>query len=282
MSLHPPAPEELGELVEAYAQTVRSVIDLARTLRPGDAERPTDCPGWTVADQVAHVVGGEAMAAGEDDPDIDVSDLGHVRHAFGARHEKAVEARRGRHLDEVVEELEERLEERLAFYRSEGTEVDTPVLGPFGATTVGDLLALRTFDIWVHEQDIREALGRPGGLDTPAAALSVSRVFAAVPRIVARTAQVPAGHAIVLDLTGPTVGRVGARVEEQDGRPVGIPLFAGGQEEHPDVVTTSLTMSTRVAMRLAAGRGERADLHVVVQGDEQVAARVLDALAMTP
>ncbi|MEO7422121.1 MAG: maleylpyruvate isomerase family mycothiol-dependent enzyme, partial [Ornithinibacter sp.] len=175
MSLHPPAPEELGELVEAYAQTVRSVIDLARTLRPGDAERPTDCPGWTVADQVAHVVGGEAMAAGEEDADVDVSGLAHVKHAFGARHEKAVQLRRGRPLDEVVEELEERLEERLSFYGAEDATAQTPLEGPFGATTLGASVALRTFDIWVHEQDIREAIGRPGGLDTPAAALSVSR-----------------------------------------------------------------------------------------------------------
>ena len=55
MPLHPPAPTEFPAVVEAWAQTVRSVIDLGRTLRPGDAERPTDCPGWTVQDQVAHV-----------------------------------------------------------------------------------------------------------------------------------------------------------------------------------------------------------------------------------
>jgi len=282
MSLHPPAPNELGELIDAYAQTVRSVIDLGRTLRPGDAELATDCPGWTVADQLAHVVGGEAMVAGDEDPDVDVSGFAHVRHEFGARHEKAVEARRGRHVDEVVEELEERLDERLAFYGREGVTAETPCDGPFGPTTIGGLLGLRIFDIWVHEQDIREAIGRPGGLDTAAAALSVSRVFAAVPRLVARDAAVPPGHAVVLDLTGPTVGRVGARVEEVDGKRVGIPLFTGGQEEHPDVVTTSLTMSTRVAMRLAAGRKDPADLHVVVSGDEEIAERVLHALPMTP
>jgi uncharacterized protein (TIGR03083 family) len=251
-------------------------------MKPGDAALTTDCPGWTVADQVAHVVGGEAMMAGEDDPDVDVSGLSHVRHPFAERHEKAVQARRGRHLDDVVEELEERLGERLAFYRAEGTTAQTPIPGPFGPTTVAGLLGIRTFDIWVHEQDIREAIGRPGGLDTPAAALSVSRVFAAVPRVVAKGAQVPPGHAVVLDLTGPTVGRAGARVEERDGRLVGIPLFTGEHEEHPDTVTTSLTMSTRVAMRLAAGRRRPEDLHVVVHGDDDIARRVLDALAMTP
>ena len=57
----------------------------------------------------------------------------------------------------------------------------------------------------------------------------------------AKDAAVEPGNAVVLDLTGPTVGRAGARVEEHDGKARGIPLFTGDAEEHPDVVTTSLT-----------------------------------------
>ena len=121
MSLHPPAPSDLGELVEAYAQTVQHLIDLGRTMRPDDANRPTDCPGWTVLDQIAHVASLEAMVAGEPEPDVDISHHAHVRHAFGAKVERYVESRRGRDLEEVLDELEERLAERLAFYRS-GTE----------------------------------------------------------------------------------------------------------------------------------------------------------------
>ena len=86
----------------------------------------------------------------------------------------------------------------------------------------------------------------------------------------------------MLDLTGPTTGRAGARVEEHDGRATGIPLFTGESDEHPDVVTTSLTMSTQVATRLAGGRRRPEDLHVVVHGDEGVAQRVLAAMTITP
>ena len=282
MSLHPPAPSDLGELVEAYAQTVQHLIDLGRTMRPDDANRPTDCPGWTVLDQIAHVASLEAMVAGEPEPDVDISHHAHVRHAFGAKVERYVESRRGRDLEEVLDELEERLQERLSFYRS-GTEwAEREVAGPFGSTTWAALLAVRTFDIWVHEQDVREALGRPGGLDTGAAALAVSQLFAALPRIVARDAAIEPGNAVVLDLTGPTVGRAGARVEEHDGKARGIPLFTGDAEEHPDVVTTSLTMSTAVAGRLAAGRKSPGELHVVVHGDDDVARRVMAAMAITP
>jgi uncharacterized protein (TIGR03083 family) len=282
MSLHPPAPTDLGELVDAYAQTVQHVIDLGRTMRAGDAERPTDCPGWTVLDQVAHVASTEAMVAGEPEPEVDVSHHEHVRHAFGERIERYVESRRGRDLEELLDELEERLAERLSFYRSGGEWADAEVSGPFGRTTWRDLLAIRVFDIWVHEQDIREALDRPGGLDTAAAALAVSRLFAALPRIVAKGAAIEPGNAVVLDLTGPTVGRAGARVEEHDGKAVGIPLFTGDAEEHPDVVTTSLTMSTAVAGRLLGGRRAPEDLHVTVQGDPDVARRVMAAMTITP
>jgi uncharacterized protein (TIGR03083 family) len=282
MPLHPPAPTEFPEVVDAWAQTVRNVIDLGRTLRPDDADRPTDCPGWTVRDQVAHVVSAEAMIAGDPMPDVDVSGHEHVRHGFGARVEKYLESRRGRALEDVLDELEWRLDERLAVYRAEDVDPAAEAEGPFGTTTLADLVATRSFDVWMHEQDIREALGRPGGLDTPAAALSVSRLFDALPRIIAREAGVEPGNAVVLELTGPVVGRAGARVEEQEGKARGIPLFTGEADEHPDVVTTTLVMSTAVAMRLAGGRRDPADLPVTVTGDEDVARRVLTALPMTP
>ena len=188
--MHPPAPADLGELIDAYAHTVQSIIDLGRTMRPDDAGLPTDCPGWTVLDQVAHVASTEAMVAGEPVPDVDVSRYEHVRHAFGERIEKYVESRRGRGLEEVLDELEERLAERLGVYRSATDWAAREVRGPFGPTTMERLLGVRVFDIWVHEQDVREAIGRSGGLDSAAAAHSVSQLFAALPRIVAKDAGV--------------------------------------------------------------------------------------------
>jgi hypothetical protein len=59
MPQHPAAPEDLTGLVDAFAQTATSVLDLGRNLREADFGLPTDCPGWTVKDQISHVVGGE-------------------------------------------------------------------------------------------------------------------------------------------------------------------------------------------------------------------------------
>ncbi|MBM6403351.1 maleylpyruvate isomerase family mycothiol-dependent enzyme [Phycicoccus sp. CSK15P-2] len=282
MSLHPPAPSTYPETVDAWAQTVRAVADLGRTMRPGDAGLATDCPGWTVLDQLAHVASAEAGLAGERAPDVDVSGYAHVHGEFATWIERLLEARRGRDLEDLLDEIEWRLDERLGVYRADGATGEEPAQGPFGPTTLADLVAIRTFDVWMHEQDVREALGRPGGLDTAAAALSVDVLFRQLGKIVARTAGIGPGNAVVLDLTGPTVGRAGVRVEEQDGRAVGVPLFTGDSEEHPDVVTTSLSMSTSVAMRLAGGRRRPEDLPVTVSGDDDVARRVLAALSITP
>ena len=284
MSLHPPAPSDLGALVDAYAQTVQHIIDIGRTMRPGDEERPTDCPGWTVLDQFAHVASTEAMVAGEPVPDLDVSDHAHVRHAFGERVERYVESRRGRDLEEVLDELEERLEERLRCLPvAAASGPSSPSPAPSATTTAGALLGIRVFDIWMHEQDVREALDRPGGLDIRCRRALASSSCS--PRCRASSPRTPAiepGNAVVLDLTGPTVGRAGARVEEHDGKAVGVPLFTGDAEEHPDVVTTSLTMSTAVAGRLAGGRRSPDELHVVVHGDDDVARRVMSAMVITP
>jgi uncharacterized protein (TIGR03083 family) len=282
MPLHPAPPQDLDALAEGYAQAVQAVIDLGHSLRPGDLERETDCPGWTVFDQIAHVTSGEAMVAGDPVPDLDVSGYGYVRHEFGERTEKYVESRRGRHPAELLDELEALLAERLAFYRDPDTTLGTPTVGPFGATTVGDILRIRLFDIWSHEQDIREALGRPGDLDAPGAAVAVSMLFDALPRIIAKTAAVPVGNAVILDLTGPVTGRAGARVEDRDGRATGIPLFTGEPDDHADASATTITMSTRAACRRALGRRERADLHMTGVGDEEIAARVLDAMVIAP
>jgi len=282
MSPNTTAPHDLPELTAAYAHTVQAIVDLGHSLREGDEERETDCPGWNVHDQFAHVVSLEAWVQGESVPDVDVSGREHVRSGMGAVVEKFLESRRDRSLEELLEELDSLSRSRIAHLEADTTSPEDPAVGPLGPTTLLGLMQNRIFDLWVHEQDIRGALGRPGNLDSPGAALTVSSLFAVFPRVVARTAQVPPGHAVILDLTGPVVGRTGVRVEERDGKAHGIPLFSGGTDEHADVVTTTITLSTQAATRRAAGRVSTADTHYTVIGDDEIARRVLDALVMTP
>ena len=283
MPQHPAAPEDLTGLIDAFAQTATSVLDLGRSLREDDFDLPTDCPGWTVKDQISHVVGGELGMTDAAPPDVEVPDYDYLRTERARLHERAVEARRRTPGPEVVHELAAVLDHRLTTLRRPDLSPDDIVPSPFGPRKLGDILPVRIVDVWTHEQDIRHALGRPGNLDSPAAAQFVATLFQILPRVVAKDAGIEPGHSVILDLTGPVVGRGGARVETVEGRPRGMPLFSGqGHEPQPGEDCTTITMSTDAACRRAAGRGGLDDVHFTVSGDEEVARRVLEALPFTP
>ncbi len=287
MPFHPAAPSDLSGLVDAYGAVVRAVIDLGRSMRPEDFERPTDCPGWTVQDCIAHVVALEAWLGGEPLPAVEVPAYEHIRSDVGRFTEIGVEYRRGRPGEAVVDELEEVLALRQSQLYAGDLTADSVIDGPFGPAPAGSVVGLRIFDIWTHEQDVREALGRPGDLDSAAASVAMERIERGMPKAVARSAGIAPGHTVIIDVTGPVVGRVGVRVVEQEGRPLGVPLFtgeasAGDGGAGGEGTTTSIALSTSAFARRAAGRGDVDAVHWSVQGDEDVARRVLEAMVVTP
>lgn len=296
MTLHPAAPEELPDLVEGYRQAMRSMIDLGRSAPADTKEIPTTCPGWSVHDHLGHIASLETYFDGGDYPKVQVGDTSHVRSTFGMWMEYGVQARRDVPTEQVVDELETLLHNRIASLSNPDLTLESPVRGPMGKEiTLGDLMERRLVDIWVHEQDIREALGRIGNLDSPAAAVFMDRIVSSFPRIVAKRLELPAGQSVILESTGPVTGRVGVRmVHGPDGEVVPHPLFSGDrdtaagdqadQEGHPDeeVVTTTITLSTDALTRRAAGRRSTEDTAYRVVGDEDVARAVLDALVITP
>ena len=286
MPQHPAPPTDLDGLVGAYEQATRALIDVGQTLSARDFAKDTECPGWTVKDQFSHVAGIEGWLDGATPPRLDLPELPYVKNEQGEFIELFVQERRSREGADIVGELEDILESRLSQLRDATLTEETAVRGPFGRTTVAKALALRASDIWVHEQDIRTAVGRPGDLDTAAAALFVSSVIRAFPRVVARDAKVPVGHAVILDVTGPVMARAGARVVlDEDRRPWGEELFTG--ESHTadtasaPTETTSIVLSTDALTRRAAGRRAVADLVFSVTGDDAVAREVLEHLVVT-
>lgn len=64
-----------------------SLADACKALAAADWERPTDCPGWTVRDQLSHVIGIERALLGEEPPRGDGLDPPHVKNDFGALNE---------------------------------------------------------------------------------------------------------------------------------------------------------------------------------------------------
>lgn len=285
MPMHPAAPDDRNGLIDAFDHTVQSIIDLGMSCRDADFDLPTECPGWTVKDQIAHVVGAEKSFAGLPRTEVAVPDYPHVKGAFARLVEQDVESRRAVPGREVVAELAEFHPERVAALRASDADLDTVIGGIFGPeTTFGQHLHRRIVDAWVHEQDLRAALDRPGDLDSAGAAIFTADILAALPRVAARVAGIGPGHAVVLDVSGPVVARDGVRiVTGDDGRPYGEALFSGQDrpvgEEQLDV--TSIHLTTDALTRRAAGRRSVDAIHYTATGDEDIARRVLEALVIT-
>jgi len=283
MPLHPAAPEDLAGLVSAYQQTAQAVVDLGLACSDADFDRPTAYPGWTVKDQIAHVVGIESwLHAGDAAPRV-VPRHDHIRGDLAQFSERSVELRRPMRGSKVVDELQTIVKQRVDELSKPELTLETMIRGVQGPAALGESLRLRIIDIWVHEQDIRQAVGRPGNLDAGGAALFMDSLFAQLPRLVAREAGIPPGNVVIIDCTGPIMGRAGVWVEEgvDGGEPRGIPLFSGvAHDGDPLDVFTTLTLSTDGLTRRAAGRGTLEDIHFTVTGDEDVARRVLEHLAI--
>src|SRR5665647_3310368 len=132
MSLDPAPPAPLHDLVDAFAQTTQAVVDLGRGCEVHDLAQPTDCRGWTVHDQMSHVVGVEAWLEGHKDPRVDMPHYEHIRNDLGKKVEYAVEVRRGRTGSELVSELEHVLAERLSTLQDPALTSASIIAGPFG------------------------------------------------------------------------------------------------------------------------------------------------------
>lgn len=280
MRLSPAPPTELTDLIDAYEQTARAVVDLGRACPPERVGDPTPCPGWDVFAQVAHVESVEAMFSGEPAPQIEIEpDRPHVRNDFGRMIERLIESRRGLSLPEVCDRLEATIERRVAYFRSDQVTPETEVPGPFGMMPALALLGVRCFDIWSHEQDLRETLGMPGNLDSPAAVEAMRRMYASLGRI-AVAAGVPVGQAVAVELTGPVTGWGAARVVEQDGKLRGAPA-----EVTDDEALAVLRLDTRSAGRLIAGRnpvGRDSGFPWTSSGDPQTVRMLVRKFGVTP
>jgi uncharacterized protein (TIGR03083 family) len=150
----------------------------------------------------------------------------------------------------------------------------TPTWTPVGPGTVDRLVRLRVFDCWMHEQDIRDAIGRPGHEDGTPAEITLDEIEAAVGYLVARKAEVRGGGVVTIVLTGPVPRTWHVVVDGGRGRLTGAP------PRDPDVV---LHCPSGVFTRLCGGRvdPEVALASVRIDGDTALGRRVLSRLAFT-
>jgi uncharacterized protein (TIGR03083 family) len=253
--------------VDCLLESMDSVLALLGELDDSDWQAPSLCPAWRVLQVVAHLDGIEEALSG-------------WRPAGDAAAPFEIA---GKVFDEVDDwsphQLLSRLRTVLSFRRSELLAVDTSLFDevswtPVGVQTYGRFMAIRNFDFWVHEQDIRVPLRRPGHTGGRAAELALDEVRRSFGYIVGKRAAIPDGSSVLVELHGPIEGQIGAVVE---GRARVVDDL-----DHPDatVRTDSLTF-----MLLACGRIDPethlANGDVELRGDKELAGQLARNLRFT-
>lgn len=266
----------MADHVDALEQTLRSTLRLAESMQEGHWRRTTDCPGWSVADQVAHLVALERQLAGDAPPPPLAAYPEHVRGQHARAMENGVAARRGRSGAQLTDELRETLDRRFAGLRAEPLDPSAPAVGVAGQQmTLEQLLKMRVFDCWAHEQDIRRATGRPGNLDGPAAEVVRDQILGALPFLFAKRVGATAGQSVRVEVEGELAATVTVGIGA-DGRAALRPAEA---TEPP---TATVRMGWETLARLACGRVGADEAEVEVTGDVTLARRVLANLTLTP
>jgi uncharacterized protein (TIGR03083 family) len=263
------------ELIGGLAQVWASLAALGEDLAPADWDRPTDCPGWTVRDQYAHMIGTESALLG--DPAPPPLPAAHARNRMGEVNEGWVDTLRDRPGAAVLKAFRGVTERRLVALRaltSEGWEAPTDT--PVGPGTYALFMEIRIFDCWVHEQDIRRALDRPGHLEGPIADVAMARLSGSLGFVVGKRVGAPEGSTVVVELEPPLGRRLAVAVA--GGR-------AGGVEA-PESPSVRIRTDGETWMRLSTGRISAADAvgagRIAFDGDAPLGQAVVEQLNVTP
>jgi uncharacterized protein (TIGR03083 family) len=252
-----------------------ALAELGDSLSQADWDRDTDLPGWTVRDNLSHIIGTELQLLGESPPPLEGDAPAHVKNPIGQMNEAWIQQRRGRPGAEVLAEFKEVTARRLTEMESFTDEQwNQEMPGPTGIVPYSEFMNIRVMDSWVHDQDIRRAVGKPGNTTGPVADHSLARYEPAMGFVVGKKAGATEGQSVVFDLTGP------------QGRTIAVTVVDGRAQvsgDAPAEPTVTLTMDAETWWCLSLGRwdGESvlAEGKVAIDGDQDLGRTVLTNLA---
>ncbi|WP_370288869.1 maleylpyruvate isomerase family mycothiol-dependent enzyme [Nocardioides sp.] len=264
----------LAGYIDTWWSAVGDFVDVLDQLGPADWARPTDLPGWDVKAVASHTAHLESLLAGGPDEQADIGDPPHVTSPMGQFTEIGVVTRRDRDPAEIVEEIRRVTAARHEALRADPpTDGAAPAPGLFGMIGWNQrtLLRNRPLDVWMHEQDVRRAVGLPGGIDTPGGQHTADYLSEGFGFVVGKRVKPEPGTTAVLAVEGSAPVAV----------VVGDDRRASALADVPAEPTVRLTMSREVFILRAGGRRPDA-APVQVDGDSGLAERILAELATTP
>jgi uncharacterized protein (TIGR03083 family) len=271
MTAIPPRTDLTAALLEQW----QVLDDLVSGLDEARWRTPTCLPGWDVHDVIAHVIGTEAWLDGENPPEIDVSDVDYVRNPIGELNEKFVRAMRPLSGAQLLDRYRDVIGRRSAALRALTDEqwAQTAPVTPVGPAPYGRFMRIRLFDCWLHELDLRDALGVPGDEGGLRADLAFSEFEGSIGYVIGKRGGAPQGSRVTLELTGPLPRTRHIAVTDR-----------ARLVDHLDApATVTLTLDSGLYARLAGGRTTAADHRddIRIDGDVELGTRLADHLAFT-
>ena len=267
--------ELLAGYVEVWWQAINDFLDLLEAVPDEQWGTPTDLAGWDVRAVASHTAHLEGILAGAPEETADVGEPPHVNGFMGLYTEIGVVNRRDASADAILNEIRSAATKRhTALLEDPPTDAEalpSPIFGgvPWNWRT---LLRNRPLDIWMHEQDVRRAIGRPGGMDTAPARHSAEYLAESLGFVLGKKVGAATGTSLVLDMEG--------------SEPFAFVINDGGRGERlpkpPEDPTVTLRMDRESFIRLAGGRCDAEPGAVSFEGDRELGDRVLASLATTP
>lgn len=261
-------------IVDALDQTWSSIDSTLVGRPPEDYDAATPCPGWSVRDVLAHLVGFESLLAGAPVPLHEGPWPEYVHNPIGEVNEAFVESMRDLTGAEVLARFRAVTRRSLERLRSLSDEEWERVgWSPEGERPYHRFQETRVLDSWIHLQDIRDALLEPADDHGPGEEIVVNRFEAALPYVLGKRVGVPDGTIVRVNLTGRlarsiTLGADGGRVQ---------PI--AHTSEVPDLeVTTPVALFWRRAAGRITARAFLAASATDVRGSTAMAAALAEHL----
>jgi uncharacterized protein (TIGR03083 family) len=267
--------ERLAGYIDVWWQAINDFTELLEEVPAEQWSAPTDLPGWDVKACASHTAHLEGILAGAPEETAEVGEPPHVTGLMGLYTEIGVVNRRDATPDAIINELREAATSRhtalLADPPTDGQAKPKTIFGgvPWNWET---LLRNRPLDVWMHEQDVRRAIGRPGGMDGSPARHTADYLAESLGYVLAKRVGAPAGTTAVLEISGHA--------------PYAYTVNDAGRGERltelPDAPTVVLRMDRESFIVQAGGRRAAEPGAITIEGDAALAEQILDALATTP
>ncbi len=271
-----PTSVDKASTVDLLRHQFGSLATLCSPLSDDQWERATCLPGWSVKDVLSHIVGTESMLAGEPAPSVDLSHLDHMKNPVAQANEAWVESMRSLSGAGLLDRFGQITGRRLAALESmTQADFDAPSWTPVGRDeTYGRFMRIRLYDCFMHEHDIRGALGLPPRPEVRDIDSALEEVSTGLGYIVGRRAAMPEGTRVRIDLTGPVTRTYLVLVE---GRAAVVDSF-----DRPPTVGVELPVM--LFLRLTGGRADARTGNggeIAFTGDRRLGEQLVDNLAFT-